>query len=65
MIHVGLEYAALMWSPSLNKDIRKLERIQRAATKISNSYGYSFEEWLKRLSLTTLEEKRRGDLVAL
>ena len=28
-----LEYAAVVWSPNAKKDIRKLERIQRAAIK--------------------------------
>ncbi len=33
MIWPRLKYAALVWSPRLKKEIRKLERIQRAATK--------------------------------
>ena len=34
MIRSKLECAAMVWSPCLMKDIRKLERIQRAATKM-------------------------------
>ncbi len=34
MIRPRLEYAALVWSPRLKKEIRKLERIQRAETKL-------------------------------
>ena len=34
MIRQRLEYAAVVWSPHAKKDIRKLERIQRVATKM-------------------------------
>ena len=60
-----LEYAATVWSPGTRKHIRKLERIQRAATKIPLSLReLSYEERLERLGLTTLEQRReRGDLI--
>ena len=29
-----LEYAAVVWSPHKKKDVMKIERIQRAATKM-------------------------------
>ncbi len=58
MICLRLEYAALVWLPSLKKDTRKLERIQRAATKIPASLREnSYEERLKRLDLTMLEKE--------
>ncbi len=64
IIRPRLEYAAVVWSPRLNKDIRKLERIQGAATKLPESLrDYMYEERLERLDLTTLERRReRGDL---
>ena len=34
MIRPRLEYAAIVWSPHTKKNIRKLERVQRAATKL-------------------------------
>ncbi len=34
MIRPSLEYAALVWSPKLKKEIKKVERVQRAATKL-------------------------------
>ncbi len=34
MIRPRLDYAALLWSPKLKKEIRKVERIQRAAIKL-------------------------------
>ena len=35
MIRPRLEYAAVIWSPHEKKHIRKLERVQRAATKMT------------------------------
>ena len=35
LIFPELEYAATAWSPSKKNHIRKLERIQRTATKLS------------------------------
>ncbi len=56
-----------MWSPRLKKDVRKLERIQRAATKLPESLrDYTYKERLERLDLTTLERRReRGDLIMI
>ena len=34
MICLRMEYAAVVWSPNMKKDFRKLERIQRVATKM-------------------------------
>lgn len=67
MIRPRLEYAATVWSPSKKKDIKKLERIQRAATKLAPSLiNKSYEERLLELNLTTLEQRReRGDLIAI
>jgi len=49
------------------KDIRKIERIQRAATKIAPSLrDLPYEERLLRLKLPTLVERReRRDLIAV
>ncbi len=51
----------------MTKDIRKLERIQRAATKLPESLrDYTYKERLERLDLTTLERRReRGDLIMM
>ncbi len=51
----------------MKKDIRKLERIQQAATKLPESLrDYTYEERLERLDLTTLETRReRGDLIMM
>ena len=65
LIRPRLEYAAAVWSPSTKKHIRKLERIQRAATKIPQSLReLTYEERLRILGLTSLEPRReRGDLI--
>merc|ERR1712035_22744 len=67
LIWPRLEYAALLWSPNLKKHIRKLERIERAASKLPpNLRNHSYEERLRALNLTTLEQRReRGDLIAV
>ena len=34
IIRPRMEYAAVVWSPNMKKDIRKIERIQKTATKM-------------------------------
>ena len=65
MIRPTLEYAAVVWSPHNKKNIRKLERVQRAATKMAPELkDLKYEERLKEMALTTLENRReRGDLI--
>ena len=67
MIRPKLEYAATLWAPSTKKNIKKLERIQRAATKLAPTLlDLTYEERLRRLELPTLEQRReRGDLVTI
>ena len=67
MIRPRLEYAAVIWSPHQKKHIRKLERVQRAAMKMTPELQDSpYEERLTRMELTTLEKKReRGDMITL
>ena len=67
MIRPKLEYAAVVWSPHMKKDIRKLERIQRTATKmVPELKDLTYEERLREMSLPTLQERReRGDLITM
>ena len=67
LIRPQLEYAACIWSPHMKKHVKKVERIQRLATKmVPGLKELEYEERLKRLGLTTLEERRiRGDIITL
>ena len=62
-----MEYAALVWSPHRRKDVVALEKVQRRATKLIPSLKkLSYNDRLKSLNITTLEERRiRGDIIFL
>ena len=59
------EYYIQAWCPYYQKDIDKLERVQRRVTKmIPNLRNKSYEERLKELNLFPLTQRRlRGDLI--
>ena len=65
LIRPHVEYAVHTWSPYMRKDVERVERVQRRATKrIPELRGSSYEKRLERLGLTTLEERRRrGDAI--
>ena len=54
-----------VWSPSKKKYIKLLERVQRRATKLAPELrDLEYPERLRRLGLTTLEERRvRWDMI--
>jgi hypothetical protein len=60
-----LEYGSTAWRPFRKQDIKKIEKVQRRATKsVPILRNKSYEERLRVLSLTTLEDRRtRGDLI--
>ena len=63
IVRPHLEYCIQAWRPYCKKDIHKLERIHRRATKmISELRDLSYESRLFQCGLTTLETRRlRGD----
>ena len=63
IVRPHLEYCIQAWRPFSKKDIDKLERIQRRATKmIPELRDLSYESRLLQCDLTTLETRRlRGD----
>ena len=58
LVRPRMEFAVQAWCPYLQKDILKLEKVQRRATKLIPSIaGLPYEERLKRLHLTSLRKK--------
>ena len=63
-IRPHLEFASSVWNPNRKKDIDTLEKVQRRATKTLESRHLSYENRIKKLGLTTLEQRRhRGDFI--
>ena len=67
MIRPKFEYAAVVWSPSSKRDIRRTERIQKIAMKmVSELRDLTYEERLKEMGLPVLQDRReRGDLITM
>ena len=65
LVRPHLEYCIQAWRPHMRKDIDKLERVQRRATRlISEISQLSYEERLQKCRLTNLETRRiRGDQI--
>ena len=62
LVRPAVEYASSVWDPHLQKDINKLEIIQRrSASYVTNRYPNtsSVETMLQQLQWPTLEERRK------
>ncbi|CAL4086342.1 unnamed protein product [Meganyctiphanes norvegica] len=63
-IRSRLEYCRLVWSPSHQKDINKIERVQRNFTsKIEEMEQLNYHQRLKKLNLYSLERRRKRYLI--
>ena len=65
LVHPHIEYVNQVWSPYLQKDITKLEKIQSRATKLIPALAdLPYNERLTKLKLTSLQDRRcRGDMI--
>ena len=65
LVRPRMEFAIQAWSSYLKKDIQKLEKVQRRATKLVPAISkLPYKDRLQFLGLTTLEQRRtRGDMI--
>ena len=65
LVRSRLEYGQSVWSPHTITEIKRIEQIQRRATKQINGFrSFSYPERLKLLQLPTLLYRReRGDMI--
>ena len=65
LVRPHLEYGNLVWGPFCRADQKKVERVQRRATRmVPNLRGLSYQERLRALQLPSLYyRRRRGDMI--
>ena len=65
LVRPHLEYGNIIWSPKYRKDIDRIERVQRRATRmVEELRQLPYEERLRRMELPSLVYRRyRGDMI--
>ena len=58
LVRLNLEYCSVVWSPYTKRNIDKLERVQRRATRFILKSDDSYDIRLKKLNLMSLEKRR-------
>ena len=63
-IRSRLEYCSIIWSPTSQGDINKIERIQKSFTaRIDGMENFNYHERLKELKLYSLERRRERYMI--
>ena len=63
LVRPHLEFAVPVWNPHFKVDIEELENIQHRATRlVPGLKNVEYMERLRKLRLTTLETKRKGEI---
>ena len=66
MMRPHLEYAVQAWNPRLIGDTKRLEKLQRRATKIPTKVNkMSYIQRLAQLGLTSLDRRVRVNLIQM
>ena len=58
MVRSQLEYCTVVWSPYTARNVDKLERIQRRATKFIRKTDVEYDTRIERLNLLSLKDRR-------
>ena len=61
LVRSNLEYCSVVWCPFTKRNVNKLERIQRRATRFILKSNEPYDVRLHKLNLLTLEQRRFVD----
>jgi len=58
LVRSNVEYCSVVWSPYTKKNIEKVEKVQRRATKFISKTEDNYETCLRKLNLMSLKNRR-------